>query len=91
MAIREFKGRVESGQLARMLVARSINVHKWISSWSYERRKVYFEIEFDGANVEERTVGDLYITKARDGVQSLALEKLNQQILKYKEKIQESR
>jgi hypothetical protein len=64
-------------------------VEKWIkSSLSYKRRQVYFEVEFDGANVDQRTVGDLYITKARDGVQWLAKTELDGQVLRFKEKIQ---
>ena len=59
MAIREYKDRVDLGQIAQMLVARRINVQKWINNQSYESHKVYFDIEFNGANAEELTNRDL--------------------------------
>ena len=59
-------------------------MYKWTQSkLSYDRRQVYFEVEFEGAHVNKRTVGDLYITKARDGVQMLALNELNAQVVMY--------
>jgi hypothetical protein len=84
-AIREFKNRVGSGRgNVRLLVARHIQVYKWTkSSLRYERRQVYFEVEFNGEKINKRTVGDLYITKARDGIQALAMSRLNDQSLSF--------
>jgi hypothetical protein len=53
-------------------------VNKWIKSRiSQDRRWVYFEVEYSEENVTTKWVGDLYIVKARDYLQQLALNILN--------------
>lgn len=84
-AIRQFKEHVYSGQgNTRLLVARHINVCKWINSdVRFDRRQVFFEIEFKGEEINKSTIGDLYITRARDGVQSVVMNRLNAQTINF--------
>jgi hypothetical protein len=85
-AIEEFEDCIKKGQDLRLLVARDINVYKWMkSSLSKERRWVYFEVEYNGDRVNKRSVGDLYIIKNRDYLQQLALDRLNLLIIHYME------